>query len=90
MARSVHFGPVEVRCFPSCIDNPRPITRTRDPSYSWPPEIRCLNSIREHRRAHMKAVMWHEQVKLDDADRSVLNDGPCVVQLTVDKRSGPG
>ena len=35
----------------------------------------------------MKAVMWHEQVKLDDTDRSVLNDGPCVVQLTVDKRS---
>ena len=35
----------------------------------------------------MQAVMWHEQVKLDDTDRSVLNDGPCVVQLTVDKRS---
>ena len=35
----------------------------------------------------MKAVIWHEQVKLDDTDRSVLNDGPCVVQLTVEKRS---
>ena len=87
MGPSVHFGPVEVRCFSSCVDNPRPVTRTRDPSYSWPPEIRCLNSIREHRRAHMKAVMRHEQVKLDDTDRSGLNDGPCVVQLTVDKRS---
>ena len=87
VARSVHFGPVEVRCFPSCVQNPRPVTRTRDPSYSWPPEIRCLKSIREHRRAHMKAVMWHKQVKLDDTDRNVLNDGPCVVQLTVDKRS---
>ena len=31
--------------------------------------------------------MWHEQVKLDNTDRSLLNDGPCVVQLTVDKRS---
>ena len=87
MARSVHFGPVEVRCFPSSVDNPRPVTRTRDPSYSWPPEIRCLNSIHEHRRAHMKAVMWHEQVKLDDTDCCMLNDGPFVVQLTVDKRS---
>ena len=56
--------------------------RWMQPQGSGPP-----NSIREHRRAHMKAVMWHEQVKLDDTDRSALNDRPCVVQLTVDKRS---
>ena len=55
--------------------------------YSWPEDIRGLNSAREKRRAHMKAVMWREQVLHDDVDAKTLESDACVLELTLSKRS---
>ena len=71
----------------STVDNPRKVERARVPNYSWPPEIQGLNSAREHRRAHMKAVLWHEQVVLDNSDQALIGGDACVLELTLSKRS---
>ena len=63
-----------------------PVNRERNLNYSWPEEIRGLNSAREKRRAHMKAVMWREQVLLDDVDAKTLGNDACVLELTLSKR----
>ena len=63
-----------------------PLNRERNLNYSWPEDIRGLNSAREKRRAHMKAVMWREQVLLDDVDAKTLGNDACVLELTLSKR----
>ena len=75
------FGDTETRMIESSFPRPKPflrvpVNRERNLSYSWPEEIRDLNSAREKRRAHMKAVVWREQVLLDDV----------VLELTLSKR----
>ena len=62
------------------------MNRERNLNYSWPEEIRDLNSAREKRRAHMKAVVWREQVLLDDVDAKTLGNDACVLELTLSKR----
>ena len=64
-----------------------PVNRERNLNYSWPEDIRGLNSAREKRRAHMKAVMWREQALLDDVDAKTLGSDACVLELTLSKRS---
>ena len=86
-SKRVRFGENHVRHFPSPVENPRKIERARVANYSWPPEIQGLNSAREHRRAHMKAVMWHEQVVLDNSDQALMGGDACVMELTLSKRS---
>ena len=86
-SKHVRFGESLVRHFPSPVENPRKIERARVANYSWPPEIQGLNSAREHRRAHMKAVMWHEQVVLDNSDQALMGGDACVLELTLSKRS---
>ena len=56
------------------------MNRERNLNYSWPGDIRGLNSAREKRRAHMKAVLWREQVLLDDVDAKTLGNDACVVK----------
>ena len=63
------------------------MNRERNLNYSWPEDIRGLNSAREKRRAHMKAVMWREQVLHDDVDAKTLESDACVLELTLSKRS---
>ena len=86
-SKHVRFGESHVRHFPSPVENPRKIERARVANYSWPPEIQGLNSARKHRRAHMKAVMWHEQVVLDNSDQALMGGDACVLELTLSKRS---
>ena len=81
------LGECTIRRFLSTVDNPRKVERARVPNYSWPPEIQGLNSAREHRRAHMKAVLWHEQVVLDNSDQALIGGDACVLELTLSKRS---
>ena len=86
-SKHVRFGECTIRRFLSTVDNPRKVERARVPNYSWPPEIQGLNSAREHRRAHMKAVLWHEQVVLDNSDQALIGGDACVLELTLSKRS---
>ena len=86
-SKHVRFGECTIRRFLSTVDNPRKVERARVPNYSWPPEIQGLNSAREHRRAHMKAVLWHEQVVLDSSDQALIGGDACVLELTLSKRS---
>ena len=39
------------------------------------------------RRAHMKAVMRYEQVKLDNLDAKILGNDACVLELKLSKTS---
>ncbi|CAE7345631.1 unnamed protein product [Symbiodinium sp. CCMP2592] len=71
----------------SCTDSPDVAIPARNLNYSWPEDIRGLNSARERRRAHMKAVLWREQVLLDDVDAKTLGNDACVLELTLSQRS---
>ena len=77
------LGNATIRRFLSTVDNPRKVERARVPNYSWPPEIQGLNSAREHRRAHMKAVLWHEQVVLDNSDQALIGGDACVFGISL-------
>ena len=63
------------------------MNRERNLNYSWPEDIRSLNSARERRRAHVKAVLWRAQVLLDDVDAKTLGNDACVLDLTLSKRA---
>ena len=68
--KSVSFGDTETCIITSSFPDPSfgPVVRERNLSYSWPEDIRGLNSTRERRRAHMMAVLRREQVLLDDVN----------------------
>ncbi|CAE7710354.1 JNK [Symbiodinium sp. CCMP2592] len=87
--RQYRLGNTETRMIESSFPEPAfgPVNRERNLSYSWPEDIRSLNSAREKRRAHMKAVLWREQVLLDDVDAKTLGNDACVLELTLSKRS---
>ncbi|CAE7541323.1 JNK [Symbiodinium sp. CCMP2592] len=87
--KTVSFGNTETRVIESSFPEPAfgPVNRERNLSYSWPENIRGLNSARERRRAHMKAVLWREQVLLDDIDAKTLGNDACVLELTLSQRS---
>ncbi|CAE6956816.1 JNK [Symbiodinium sp. CCMP2592] len=87
--KTVSFGNTETRVIESSFPEPvfGPVNRERNLNYSWPEDIRGLNSAREKRRAHMKAVLWREQVLLDDVDAKTLGNDACVLELTLSKRS---
>ncbi|CAE7806513.1 JNK [Symbiodinium sp. CCMP2592] len=87
--KTVSFGNTETRVIESSFPEPNfgPVNRERNLNYSWPEDIRGLNSARERRRAHMKAVLWREQVLLDDVDAKTLGDDACVLELTLSQRS---
>ena len=79
--KTVSYGDTETRMIESSFPCPsfNPVNRERNLNYSWPEDIRGLNSAREKRRAHMKAVMWREQVLLDDVDAKTLGNDACVL-----------
>ncbi|CAE7222918.1 GABBR2 [Symbiodinium sp. CCMP2592] len=87
--KTVSFGNTETRVIESSFPEPNfgPVNRERNLNYSWPEDIRSLNSARERRRAHMKAVLWREQVLLDDVDAKTLGNDACVLELTLSQRS---
>ncbi|CAE7201943.1 GABBR2 [Symbiodinium sp. CCMP2592] len=87
--KTVSFGNTETRVIESSFPEPNfgPVNRERNLNYSWPEDIRGLNSARERRRAHMKAVLWREQVLLDDVDAKTLGNDACVLELTLSQRS---
>ena len=87
--KTVSFGDTETRMIESSFPCPvfGPVNRERNLNYSWPEEIRGLNSAREKRRAHVKAVVWREQVLLDDVDAETLGNDACVLELTHSKQS---
>ncbi|CAE7248571.1 JNK [Symbiodinium sp. CCMP2592] len=87
--KTVSFGDTETRMIESSFPEPvfGPVNRERNLNYSWPQDIRGLNSARERRRAHMKAVLWREQALLDDVDAKTLGNDACVLELTLSKRS---
>ncbi|CAE7510989.1 JNK, partial [Symbiodinium sp. CCMP2592] len=87
--KTVSFGNTETRVIESSFPEPNfgPVNRKRNLNYSWPEDIRGLNSARERRRAHMKAVLWRDQVLLDDVDAKTLGNDACVLELTLSQRS---
>ncbi|CAE7624163.1 Clec16a [Symbiodinium sp. CCMP2592] len=87
--KTVSFGNTETRVIESSFPEPNfgPVNRERNLNYSWPEDIRGLNSAREKRRAHMKAVLWREQVLLDDVDAKTLGNDACVLELKLSQRS---
>ncbi|CAE7517087.1 GABBR2 [Symbiodinium sp. CCMP2592] len=61
-------------------------TETRVIESSFPePNFGPVN--RKRRRAHMKAVLWRDQVLLDDVDAKTLGNDACVLELTLSQRS---